>query len=46
MASVLITGTSKGIGFETALGFVRADRAVQATIRNPSRSPDFAAPTR
>ena len=39
MASVLITGTSKGIGFETALAFGRAGYTVYATMRNPSRSP-------
>src|SRR5271170_3513995 len=39
MASVLITGTSKGIGFETALAFARAGHRVHATMRNPSQSP-------
>lgn len=39
MASVLITGTSKGIGFETALAFGRAGHQVHATMRNPSQSP-------
>jgi NAD(P)-dependent dehydrogenase (short-subunit alcohol dehydrogenase family) len=39
MASVLITGTSKGIGFETALSFGRAGHQVYATMRNPSQSP-------
>jgi NAD(P)-dependent dehydrogenase (short-subunit alcohol dehydrogenase family) len=42
MASVLITGTSKGIGLETALAFGRAGHAVYATMRNPSRSPELA----
>ncbi len=42
MASVLITGTSKGIGFETALAFARAGHTVYATMRNPSRSPELA----
>lgn len=42
MASVLITGTSKGIGFETALAFGRAGHKVHATMRNPSRSPELA----
>ena len=39
MASVLITGTSKGIGFESALAFGRKGHAVHATMRNPSCSP-------
>jgi NAD(P)-dependent dehydrogenase (short-subunit alcohol dehydrogenase family) len=39
MASVLITGTSKGIGLETALAFARAGNQVYATMRNPSQSP-------
>lgn len=39
MTSVLITGTSKGIGFETALVFGRAGHTVYATMRNPAQSP-------
>jgi len=39
MSSVLITGTSKGIGLETALTFGRAGHQVHATMRNPSQSP-------
>lgn len=42
MASVLITGTSKGIGFETALAFGRAGHKVHATMRKPSQSPELA----
>jgi NAD(P)-dependent dehydrogenase (short-subunit alcohol dehydrogenase family) len=42
MASVLITGTSKGIGFETALAFGRAGHQVYATMRKPSQSPSLA----
>jgi NAD(P)-dependent dehydrogenase (short-subunit alcohol dehydrogenase family) len=42
MASVLITGTSKGIGFESALAFGRAGHKVYATMRNPSQSPELA----
>src|SRR5215472_16812058 len=42
MASVLITGTSKGIGLETALAFGRAGHQVFATMRNPSPSPSLA----
>jgi NAD(P)-dependent dehydrogenase (short-subunit alcohol dehydrogenase family) len=34
MKSVLITGTSKGIGFETALSFARGGYKVFATMRN------------
>jgi NAD(P)-dependent dehydrogenase (short-subunit alcohol dehydrogenase family) len=41
MASVLITGTSKGIGLETALAFGRAGHKVHATMRDPSRAPDL-----
>jgi NAD(P)-dependent dehydrogenase (short-subunit alcohol dehydrogenase family) len=42
MASVLITGTSRGIGLETALAFGRAGHKVYATMRNPSQSPQLA----
>jgi NAD(P)-dependent dehydrogenase (short-subunit alcohol dehydrogenase family) len=42
MASVLITGTSKGIGLETALAFGRAGHNVHATMRNPSQYPELA----
>jgi NAD(P)-dependent dehydrogenase (short-subunit alcohol dehydrogenase family) len=42
MRSVLITGTSKGIGYETALAFARAGYRVHATMRNPSKSPALA----
>src|SRR3954463_10181741 len=42
MAIVLITGTSKGIGFESALAFARARHTVLATMRDPSRSPQLA----
>ena len=42
MRSVLITGTSKGIGYETALAFARAGYLVHATMRNPSKSPALA----
>ena len=42
MASVVITGTSKGIGFETALAFARAGHKVYATMRNPSQAPQLA----
>jgi NAD(P)-dependent dehydrogenase (short-subunit alcohol dehydrogenase family) len=42
MASVLITGTSKGIGLATALVFARAGYTVFAAMRNPNRSPELA----
>ena len=42
MASVLITGTSRGIGLETALAFSRAGHKVHATMRSPERSPQLA----
>ena len=40
--SVLITGTSKGIGLEAALAFGRAGYQVFATMRKPSQSPELA----
>ena len=42
MATVLITGTSTGIGFATALAFGRAGHKVVATMRNPQRAPELA----
>jgi NAD(P)-dependent dehydrogenase (short-subunit alcohol dehydrogenase family) len=42
MPSVLITGTSKGIGFEAALAFGRAGHKVHATMRNPAQAPALA----
>ena len=42
MATVLITGTSKGIGLETALAFGRAGHKVYATMRKPAQSPELA----
>ncbi len=42
MSSVLITGTSKGIGLQTALLFGRAGHQVNATMRNPAQSPELA----
>lgn len=42
MALALITGTSKGIGYETALAFARAGNNVLAMMRSPARSPRLA----
>src|SRR5262245_11926670 len=42
MASVLITGTSKGIGLETAVVVARAGHKVFATMRSPDRYPELA----
>lgn len=42
MASVLVTGTSKGIGLATALVLGRAGHTVYATMRNPSGAPELA----
>jgi NAD(P)-dependent dehydrogenase (short-subunit alcohol dehydrogenase family) len=41
MPSVLITGTSSGLGLETALTLARAGHNVYATMRNPSRAPEL-----
>ncbi len=41
MKTVLITGTSKGIGLETALVFGRAGYKVFATMRNPKNATAF-----
>ena len=41
MASVFITGTTKGIGLATALAFGRGGHTVYATMRNPSQSPEL-----
>ncbi len=38
MKSVIITGTSKGIGLETALAFARAGYKVFATMRYPGNA--------
>src|SRR5688572_14731367 len=42
MATVLVTGTSRGIGLESALAFARAGHSVAATMRSPERAPDLA----
>ncbi len=41
MKTVLITGTSKGIGLETALTFGRAGYKVFATMRSPDAASEF-----
>jgi NAD(P)-dependent dehydrogenase (short-subunit alcohol dehydrogenase family) len=41
MASVLITGTSSGIGLATALAFGRAGYKVYATMRQPTRATEL-----
>jgi NAD(P)-dependent dehydrogenase (short-subunit alcohol dehydrogenase family) len=42
MATVLITGTSSGIGMATTLVLARAGHTVIATMRNPAASPELA----
>jgi NAD(P)-dependent dehydrogenase (short-subunit alcohol dehydrogenase family) len=42
MATVVITGTSKGIGYNTALTLARAGHTVYATMRNPARAKELA----
>lgn len=42
MTTVLITGTSKGIGLETALAFGRKGHQVAAAMRNPEAAPELA----
>jgi NAD(P)-dependent dehydrogenase (short-subunit alcohol dehydrogenase family) len=41
MKTALITGTSKGIGLETAIAFGRAGYKVFATMRNPDGASEF-----
>jgi NAD(P)-dependent dehydrogenase (short-subunit alcohol dehydrogenase family) len=42
MATVLVTGSSTGIGLATALAFGRAGHTVAAAMRNPARAPELA----
>ena len=42
MPTVLITGSSTGIGLATAIAFGRAGHTVAATMRNPTRAPQLA----
>jgi NAD(P)-dependent dehydrogenase (short-subunit alcohol dehydrogenase family) len=41
MSNIVITGTSRGIGFAVALELARAGHAVVATMRNPAGSPEL-----
>jgi NAD(P)-dependent dehydrogenase (short-subunit alcohol dehydrogenase family) len=41
MATVLITGTSSGIGLATALELGKTGHKVYATMRNPARAPEL-----
>jgi NAD(P)-dependent dehydrogenase (short-subunit alcohol dehydrogenase family) len=43
MQTILVTGTSTGIGFATAVSLSRAGHDVFATMRNPERSPELQA---
>jgi NAD(P)-dependent dehydrogenase (short-subunit alcohol dehydrogenase family) len=42
MATILITGTSKGIGHSTAITLARAGHTVYATLRNTARAKELA----
>ena len=42
MTSVLVTGSSRGIGMATVLALGRAGHSVYATMRDPLRSPELA----
>jgi NAD(P)-dependent dehydrogenase (short-subunit alcohol dehydrogenase family) len=42
MDTVLVTGSSTGIGLATALAFGRAGHTVAAAMRNPTRAPELA----
>ncbi len=39
---ILITGTSRGIGFDAAIALAKAGHTVFATMRNPAKSPALA----
>lgn len=43
MKTILVTGTSTGIGFATAVSLMRAGHDVFATMRNPAKSPELLA---
>lgn len=42
MGSIVVTGTSKGIGMATAIVLGRAGHTVYATMRNPDNAPELA----
>jgi NAD(P)-dependent dehydrogenase (short-subunit alcohol dehydrogenase family) len=41
MATVVVTGTSRGIGLATALTLARAGHTIYATMRDPVRAPEL-----
>jgi NAD(P)-dependent dehydrogenase (short-subunit alcohol dehydrogenase family) len=43
MKTILVTGSSTGIGFATAVSLMRAGHDVFATMRNPGKSPELLA---
>src|SRR5688572_26207941 len=43
MKTIIVTGTSTGIGFATAVALARAGHDVFATMRDPARSPELQA---
>ena len=43
MKTIMVTGTSTGIGFATAVALARAGHDVFATMRDPARSPELQA---
>ena len=43
MNTILVTGSSTGIGFATAVSLMRAGHDVFATMRNPGKSPELLA---
>jgi NAD(P)-dependent dehydrogenase (short-subunit alcohol dehydrogenase family) len=43
MKTILVTGSSTGIGFATAVSLMRAGHDVFATMRNPAKSPELLA---
>lgn len=43
MKTIVVTGTSTGIGFAAAVALARAGHDVYATMRDPGRSPDLQA---